>query len=113
MATDAFSRALREHMRTAGCVRHQYGFTAVRQLHRQPSPCAGWDIPAGARAVPDVDYIFAGTDADYAAVRVIKLDTQVNCECGKLTRETISIEGTFSELLVRLLEVNIPTEVKF
>lgn len=108
---DAFTFALRQHLRTHGVIKDSFGSLSLKQLHRG-QPCT-WVIPEGAKAAGSTNYDFAGTEADAQAVQVVKLSTPVNCACGKLTQERIFVEGTMAELMTTLLAIEVPREVQF
>lgn len=115
MASPVFAFALREHVRVWGAVPGYYGATPIAghiaHSEKTDFPCSGWVIPEGAKAVPDYSYDFAGTDADPQHTHIIRLDTPVSCECGQLRDKRIQVEGTMSELLTRLLKIEVPNEV--
>ena len=109
---DAFTYALREHMRTRGQMRDGWGGQSLH-WHMQKTQCSGWVIPEGVKAQADMSYDFAGTDCDPQGTHVIRLNQRLSCACGEYRDKTVQIDGTFSELLTQLLKIEVPREVTF
>lgn len=107
-----FAAALREHFRTHGGTRDRFGMSSLR-YHMEKTGCRGWLVPDGARAVPRTAWTFDGTDCGQTPVEVIKLDADVDCACGKYQAQRIQVEGSFSDLLTQLLDIDVPSEVQF